>query len=771
MKLMKFTRIFRELNKGDANIAGGKGASLGEMTQAGIPVPPGFVVLSTTFDEFIKYADLVQEIEAVLDTVDHKKTHTVESASEKIQSLIKNAVMPENIANEILNEFKVLGAQFVAVRSSATAEDGQDHAWAGQLDSYLNTREDYLLEKVKHCWASLFTPRAVFYRFEKGLHTTQISVAVVVQKMVQSEVSGIAFSVHPVKEDYNQLIIEAGYGLGEAIVSGSITPDSYVVEKDPRSIIDVNIADQKRAIVNSDTGNEWVVVENEKRELQKLSSEQILVLSQIIMNIENHYGFPCDIEWAYERGKFYIVQSRPITTLRKNAPSQDNGIAKKPWKKLAMRTQDVLHWDININVRREKIWVGPVFFTSSNDLIIKNGNMLASFYAKNPPIDERTNIREFCITQSTQLDNALEEAVNLIDKSLRLVPGTTKKDFQMLHKHLRQNISLMLFGLICNIVPVEILKNSMGDNFTKLEEVLLLPHRATILTREAKEISSIQKQLLDHDKDWLQEKAQFLADHFGFIHSEYISKPWNAILYVEAIKGVVVEVREHREFDKTQFSQYELWLIDIIQKLSYLHDEGKTAVVRANWALRETAKALGVGDTILRLTESELNNWIESGDLPDTSELKVRESHYVIISNGAEHFFKSGEQEVKKVIEQEGIQEYVGEAEHSDLLKGKIASSGFARGRVRLVFTQEDSRKLVEGEILVSGMTTPAYIDAMRKAAAYVTDEGGVICHAAIVAREFGKPCVVGAKIATQVLKDGDMIEVDADNGVVRVVK
>jgi pyruvate,water dikinase len=313
---MVFTKNFKELNKNDANIAGGKGASLGEMTQAGIPIPPGFVVLSTTFDEFIKEADLIQEVEAILATVDHKETHTVENASEKIQGLIKNAVTPEGIANEILSQFKELGSEYVAVRSSATAEDGQDHAWAGQLDSFLNTTEENLLEKVKHCWASLFTPRAIFYRFEKGLYATQISVAVVVQKMVQSEVSGIAFSVHPVTEDFNQLIIEAGYGLGEAIVSGSITPDSYVVEKSPRRIIDTNIADQKRAIVKSANGNDWITIDSDKSSLQKLSDEQVLTLSEVILHIEKHYGFPCDIEWAFENNKFYIVQSRPITTLR-----------------------------------------------------------------------------------------------------------------------------------------------------------------------------------------------------------------------------------------------------------------------------------------------------------------------------------------------------------------------------------------------------------------------------------------------------------------------
>jgi pyruvate, water dikinase len=315
---MELTRNFKNINKGDSDITGGKGASLGEMTQAGISVPPGFVVLSTTFDEFIKEADLIQEIDAIIDQVNHKDINSVEVASEKIQALIKNAVMPDRIAKEIKMKFKDLGVEFVAVRSSATAEDGVDNAWAGQLDSFLNTTENDLLEKVQHCWASLFTPRAIFYRFEKGLHTTKISVAVVIQKMIDSEFSGVAFSVHPITEDRNQLIIEAGFGLGEAIVSGQITPNSYVVEKESMRIIDINVSNQERGLYRAKNGgNEWLEIKEPKASSQVLNEKQILELSNIIIVIENLYNFPCDIEWAYEDKKFYIVQSRPITTMSK----------------------------------------------------------------------------------------------------------------------------------------------------------------------------------------------------------------------------------------------------------------------------------------------------------------------------------------------------------------------------------------------------------------------------------------------------------------------
>ena len=313
-----YIKTFSELNKSNSNIAGGKGASLGEMTQAGIPIPRGFVILSNTFEKFLAETDLNVEIDSALDAVNHKEIHTIENASETIQALILQAEIPKDISRDIIKSFKQLDEKYVAVRSSATAEDSASAAWAGQLDSFLNTTGENLLENLKKCWASLFTPRAIFYRFEKDLHKQKISVAVVVQKMVESEMSGIAFSVHPVTQDYNQLIIEAGFGLGEAIVSGQITPDSYVVEKEPRRIIDINVNTQNKGLYRSDNvGNEWRDIPEPKGSSQVLSEGQILKLSELVLKIEKHYGFPCDIEWAFVHESFYVVQSRPITTLSK----------------------------------------------------------------------------------------------------------------------------------------------------------------------------------------------------------------------------------------------------------------------------------------------------------------------------------------------------------------------------------------------------------------------------------------------------------------------
>ncbi len=375
---MSHLKFFKDISKSNVAEAGGKGASLGEMTGAGIPVPPGFVVLASAFDRFLEETNLNLEINARLKEVNLADINSVDRASNVIRNAIHDQAMPKDLEGEILTAFDELartnppsrGAAggvsplrgqspkqiddaivlhphypprggndelFVAVRSSATAEDSSVASWAGELETYLNITRGNILERVKQCWSSLFTPRAIFYRHEKDLIDAHISVAVVIQKMVQSEISGIAFTVHPVTEDYDQMIIETGFGLGEAIVSGQITPDSYVVSKSEMRILNVNVSMQNRMLVkrkaqnakrkittqnsklsvseDDEVANEWVELSEVEGGKQKLTSKQIMEAAELFKKIEKHYGFPCDIEWALEDGKFYITQSRPITTL------------------------------------------------------------------------------------------------------------------------------------------------------------------------------------------------------------------------------------------------------------------------------------------------------------------------------------------------------------------------------------------------------------------------------------------------------------------------
>jgi len=309
-----------EVDKDDVPLVGGKGANLGELLRLGIPVPEGFVVDANTFKQFIESTGLKDKIMEILDSVDINNMSELEEASKKIREMIEKTPMPKEIEEEIRKAYRQLCEEvgeevYVAVRSSATAEDLPSASFAGQQETYLNVKgEDEVVDKVRKCWGSLYTPRAIFYRVQQGFRHEDVSIAVVVQKMVNSEKSGVMFTSHPITGE-KIAIIEAVFGLGEAIVSGAVTPDHYEYDRVQRKLIKVQVAYKKFMLTRRD-GKTVKVELGEKGGERVLSDQEIEELVKLGEVIEDHYGHPQDVEWAIERGKIYIVQSRPITTIK-----------------------------------------------------------------------------------------------------------------------------------------------------------------------------------------------------------------------------------------------------------------------------------------------------------------------------------------------------------------------------------------------------------------------------------------------------------------------
>ncbi len=330
---MKYVKFFEDINKGDVKEAGGKGANLGEMFNAGFPIPPGFVVLSNAYFKHITTNKIKHEIAKILEKIDVNDTEELQNAAKEIQNLIVNAPFPEEIKDEVIQAYNELCKRvsrkcFVAVRSSATAEDLPSASFAGQQATFVNVRgEEEVVEAVKKCWASLFTPRAIFYREQEGFDHMKVGLAAVVQLMVQSERSGVMFTVDPISENENIITIEAAYGLGEVVVSGEVTPDTYRVRKDTLEIIDKNISKQEWMLAKIDGETKRVAIKEDMQEKQKLPDNIIIDLANIGKKIEQHYGKPQDIEWATVGDNIYIVQSRPITTLHKKEETPSHPIS------------------------------------------------------------------------------------------------------------------------------------------------------------------------------------------------------------------------------------------------------------------------------------------------------------------------------------------------------------------------------------------------------------------------------------------------------------
>ncbi len=318
-----------EVDKDDVPIVGGKAANLGELIRVGIPVPEGFVVDGKTFMDFLESSGLKEKIIEILNSINVEDTKQLEEASKKIREMIESTPMPKEVEEEIKQAYRKLCEEsgeevFVAVRSSATAEDLPGASFAGQQETYLNVRgEDEVVEKVRKCWSSLYTPRAIYYRVQKGFRHEDVSIAVVVQKMVNSEKSGVMFTSHPVTGD-KIAIIEAVWGLGEAIVSGMVTPDHYEYDRVQRKIVVVKIAEKKVMLTRGEDGKTVKVeLDEEKAKARVLSDSEIEELVKLGEIIEDHYGTPQDVEWAIEKGKIYIVQSRPITTIREEKREEE----------------------------------------------------------------------------------------------------------------------------------------------------------------------------------------------------------------------------------------------------------------------------------------------------------------------------------------------------------------------------------------------------------------------------------------------------------------
>jgi len=316
---------FNEVTKRDVPTVGGKGANLGEMTNANIPVPTGFIVTADAYFDFLKKSKLRDEIRNRLQPLDPDNSKQLQQIAAEIKQLILDAAMPAELAREIQEAYIKMGRGLVAVRSSATAEDLPEASFAGQQRTFLNVQgEKEVVTAVQGCWASLFEPRAIFYRHQQGFDHFKVGIAVPVQKMIQSQSSGVMFTIEPVSSDASKIVIEAVFGLGEAIVSGEVTPDLYIIDKEGLRISSKKIGKQEWQLIRNPAGgdkeaNLKVPLQPSTQSQQKLSDDDIISLAKLGKQLEDHYRFPQDIEWAKEGKEIFIVQTRPVTTIKEAA--------------------------------------------------------------------------------------------------------------------------------------------------------------------------------------------------------------------------------------------------------------------------------------------------------------------------------------------------------------------------------------------------------------------------------------------------------------------
>lgn len=817
---MKFVRLLSQINVQDTILAGGKWASLGEMISANIPVPGWFVILSHSFDEFIQKTGLDIQIDTILKQVHKEIISSVEHASAVIQDLILSAPMSENMSQEIYDTFDSEWLQWVAVRSSATAEDWIDHAWAGQLDSFLNTTRSTLIEKIRHCWASLFTPRAIFYRFEKGLHESHISVAVVVQKMVQSEMSWIAFSVHPVTQNYNQMIIEAWFWLGEAIVSWAVTPDSYIVQKNKILIESISVHSQQRALYKKESGgNEWVSLW-EKSEQQVLSSEQIIKLANIIVIIERHYGFPCDIEWWYQDDQFYILQSRPITTLAPEPEySQELSNMLEPYKSWVIQLwsyQNLYPLDCEIwhgdqhNEEFYKLfevrkWAVQYF---DHDQGICTCNVIIPIWQAKQLFDGWERYKKRHWQKSLQ---QLLETFYMKRKEFESIVNQhfIDKEFEQLNTNELLDLFLLRIDLLSKMLPFDLFWYLSTDlRQAKLYEIL----ESKWLDKKSDEFNTVLASLIEPETPSSSyfEYIDILQSCLHILNSTQDTKTAARILSKKWWHIPVFcygEVRDYSHYVHEItliLEKMQVWDIQSTITEYWQHTSKRTELIKLyqhKYSLSDEEIQYFIDFSLVSLTKDEaeiFNGYISQyaprifKELAKRLDLTEKEFKYLYVSEVINAFkgvfdYKSliRERQQTNIVElysEDLTKKYVlldNTKEIQTFLKSKnkslqsdasCAYPGKVQGVVKIINSVEEVSKVEDGDIMICQTTTVDYLLGMRKAWALITEYGWLTCHAAVVAREFKTPCIVWMKNVRQQFQDGDFVEVDASKWNIKIL-
>ena len=355
MSSYKYIKWFEEISKDDVGMVGGKGANLGELTSFGLPVPPGFCVTAQAYNEFVAYADLQNEVKNIMATLNVDDTKKLTEAGEQIRAKLTNAKIKPEIEEEIIRAYREFKEKVgvedleVAVRSSATAEDLPDASFAGQQDTYLHIKgEEELVKHARMCWASLWTARAIYYREKQNFNHFDVALSVVVQMMVRSEKSGVMFTANPITGNKKELMINASWGLGEAVVSGTVTPDEYIVDKRNKKVVEKHIAEKNTMVVDRAEGvgtEEKPVAEvlgEEYVSKECLKPEELNKLIEMGMKVEQMYGKVQDTEWGFDRDtkKFYFLQSRPITTIKDTTVEKIEEVKEEAPKKVEMPKGD-----------------------------------------------------------------------------------------------------------------------------------------------------------------------------------------------------------------------------------------------------------------------------------------------------------------------------------------------------------------------------------------------------------------------------------------------
>ena len=803
-------KFFKDISEIDS--VGGKGSSLAKMYQNEFNIPNGYIIMANVFDKFLDENNVKEKIQEIINRCNINDEKDIENKSNEITQIISKCYISDTIEKEIMISYKELNCKYVAVRSSATSEDGVNHAWAGQLETFLNVDEMNIIENIKKCWSSIFSPRAIFYRI-KNNDKSDITVAVIVQKMLQSDVSGVAFSINPTNNNLDEIVIESALGLGEAIVSGKITPDNYTISKKDNTIINKAIKCQKTKLVKENGINKWLEVKDGN--LQKLDDKIVLKLSNLVKKIEDFYGFPVDIEYGIENGKIYILQCRPITTIKKNELVEK---IKKigNWKFYVSRKFNWFVENTEIYASLEKYQNELLGFEiATQNYLCLNG-------------DEYLLDSDFELL-CKKLDNYLQNDINFFEKFAKIEFDLVEEikdylkylknknletlSFNELYEEMEMFNNLYIKSFIPGMTRPEdyliyrLEKELINENFSEKDIEIIFSNISTCpnyfqlsyseepldllkLALKIKNGKNVEELIDEHVQQysWIRGPVEF--EDTAFTKEDYLLRLDNLINddieeKIENINNVRKnnDIEYEKILEQYNFTHRAKKLITAIRNFIFLRTytteySDHLFYVGRHTIFEEISNRTRIENkNLIMLDDKEIldilkNQGIISREIKNVLENRKKGFAMIWINGNVQTVFGNEslqlQDEIAKAYKTSSDEE---EKSNSKIISGSIANRGKVKGIARVLTKYQDIYRVEKGDIIVATMTTPDYVSAMEKASGFITDEGGITCHAAILSREFNVPCIVGTINGTKEIQDGQMIELDAYNGKVYILK
>ncbi|BCJ92752.1 phosphoenolpyruvate synthase [Anaerocolumna cellulosilytica] len=803
---MKYIRNFQEVRKEDVSDVGGKGANLGELFHAGLPVPDGFCIMGNAFDEYMHRNDFDTQ------SLNH---------SDKLSDSVASGQFWAELEQEITECYTALGQNIrVAVRSSATAEDLPEASFAGQQETYLNVvGKEQLITAIKKCFASLYSVRAVTYRKQANFDTIKVSLAVVIQKMIESEVSGVLFTADPVSQNAEQMMLNASWGLGEAIVSGRVTPDIYIISKAKKCIVDRKLGDKDILICYDTTGVEERKTQAEQRNQFCLTDEQALALFEMGRKVEQHYGSPQDIEWAISKGKLYILQSRPITTLHKTNDIQQKLNASQKavlnnWIEhcpiplypldvnpciLVEQAKSKVFHDLGISIGGELSMdeKGVLFFTAGtlhiSPRIIKIPFILSQFtnYEVNSSntncafsrikkelhkksMSDVSHLSVHALLQDLRELMNVSEEIAYIRFRYNIFPSVaiSKLLYPALH---RVDTSINEYDLLSDL-PYKTWKMNVAlrqlagyiNNHNELEN--------TIMGLKAADNSTLTDLQNNHPE--FSDRLQDFLNEFGWKSSSSYSA-FSSVSWFEDMTSLLPLIKVLLQSDKktTSNNKYQTIHAKIIKSFSA---KKASKVIKRIEEIRgyhvnreESLYLIEMCYGLARRIVFELNlRFPELFEQPKDILFLSLEEVYNLSGTIEDYKRKIA---TRKANRPQNVRLWNslslgGKLNDQNTLTGISGNRGLCRGKVKKILTFQEFDKMQPGDILVCRYTDPSWTPLFVLASAVVSDTGGPLSHSAIVAREYNIPAVLGCGNATDALHDGEEILVNGDKGTVQIL-